>query len=812
MESSNRIMTSLNALREELQSNQTSAYVSLSQSFDRLVLGYQNGTYSESEVENGMAEIRSKMHETSVSSLRPSSNTRREASMSRNYRELAERLLDQERGTWDSRHVELVQGAISELSKSDINSAQSAARALQQRMSESVWFGNLELSDAADKIENESKTIQQSLLDELRIANNAESVDPIQVPETERIFANEESVKKLVAEAKTSTIRNRMHADYAELREAHREFEQLSMQKHENLQNAQIQRANESIREAAQRLMEKDSEKVFKLFNAALKNTASDLDPQTAAKLAQHVDTAKSDHSAESIQAVRDFIQSIESSSPALRGIDQELDSIQVRHDLLSRISNASSQSQEPQSVDDAQILDARLLFEQKRMQFEQNPNYQAAESDMLKALDFETEKPQSSAAWNHVHSSIKQISQIAQSAAAGDIGLYAPNAGSEHAPNAKNALKLADKATPNPFKVPTVQSYTAKRLNHMLRDVKQLAYHPSVRAEMGFAAKRTEMDSASQQPLFKRARFSRDNKQVNELLPALYKISDVKLKKDLSKPLRKSFKDLNLSAANLELVKIIENQFDPSVSGRSMDKTSGVAYDPAQRIEAADNPHSRVVNIISDWVDARKDLRRLSADTKDLISTGRMDSNSIESNLKGEAMQLPASVQSKLSPFLGFDLSNVKVFAGPIAAMAADAMGAHAFTLGKNIFLGENKLNFNTAEGLGLLAHELLHTSHFSSGDSVDSKEQAAEAMEARVKKAFDPGTSLRLALEGDSDKKTTGKIDEHSSAVGTLPANSVGARPTYDAEYVFNVVCEKVVDLMYESFVRQKEREGTD
>ncbi|MBQ9396267.1 MAG: DUF4157 domain-containing protein [Proteobacteria bacterium] len=810
MESSNRIMTSLNALREELQQNQTSAYVSLSQSFDRLVLGYQNGTYSEDEVEKGIAEIRSKLHETSFRALRPALNTRRETSMSRNYRDLAERLLGQERGTWDARHVEMVQGAISELSKYNADDAQSVARDLQQRMSESVWFGNLELSDVASQIEGESKSIQQSLLDELKVARNAETVDTMQVPETERVLANEESVKKLVSEAKTDTIRSRMNADYAELKAAKRELEALSMQNREIQQNAEIQRANEGVREAALRLMEKDSEKVSKLFNSALKNAASELDPQTATKLAGLAEKAHADHTSESVQEIRNALKSI--SSPAVSGIVKELDAIQVRHDMLNRIASASPAA-ESESVDDARLLDARMLFEQKRMQFEQNPNYQSAESDMLKALDYETETHQDSSAWRNVQSNMQQIHQIAQSAAAGDIGLYAPVAGSEYAKNAKDALKLADKSVPSPFKIPTIQSYTAKRLNRMLSDVKQLAYHPSVRSEMGFAAKRAEMDAASQQPLFKRARFSRDNKQVNELLPALYKVSDVKLKKeDLSKPLRKSFKDLNLSAANLELVKIIENQFDPSVSGRCMDKTSGVANDPAQRIEAADNPHSRVVNIISDWVDARKDLRRLSANTQELISTGRMDSNSIASNLKGEAMQLPASVQSKLAPFLGFDLSNVKIFAGPIAAMASEAMGAHAFTLGKNIFLGENKLNFNTAEGLGLLAHELLHTSHFSSGDSVDSKEQAAEAMEARVKKAFDPGTSLRLALEGDSDKKTTGKIDEHSSAVGTLPANSVGARPTYDAEYVFNVVCEKVVDLMYQSFQREKERNGSD
>ena len=513
--------------------------------------------------------------------------------------------------------------------------------------------------------------------------------------------------------------------------------------------------------------------------------------------------------------AIRRALGAVESSNPRVKEIVHELDRMQWRADVLKEISeNKPAVESSESKAQEAQLLDARMMFEQKRMQFEQNPNYSASSADLLKALDFEVPTPtfQPSASYRNIQNDIQRVHQIAQSAAAGDVGLYAPSAGSEHARNAQKALAIADNAAPNVTAIPTLQNETAKRSNRLLRDVKQLASMPSVRADMGFMAPRTQMDSASQQPLFKRARFNKDNKQVNELLPALYHISGLKLKADNHSPLRKSYKDLNLQAANLELVKIIENQFDPSVRGRNADKTSGYAYDPGQRVQAADNPHARVAGIISDWVDSRKDLRRLNADTTSLIQTGRMDSKSIESSLKSEAMHLPAYVQSKLSPFLGFDLSNVKIYTGPIAAMASEAMGAHAFTLGKNVFLGENKLNFNTPEGLGLLAHEILHTSHFGSGDSVESKEQAAEAMEARVKQAFGSGGTMSLALEKDSDKKTTGKIDQHSSAINAVKPNSVGSRPTYDAEYIFDTVCDKVTQLLFESFQREKERGGTE
>ena len=199
-----------------------------------------------------------------------------------------------------------------------------------------------------------------------------------------------------------------------------------------------------------------------------------------------------------------------------------------------------------------------------------------------------------------------------------------------------------------------------------------------------------------------------------------------------------------------------------------------------------------------------------MAADTKSLIQTGRMKEGAIESSLKSESMKLPASVQEKLSPFLGFDISKVKVYSGPVAAMAADAMGAHAFTLGSSIFLGKNKLNFETPEGLGLLAHELLHTSHFGAGDSVDSKEQAAEAMEDRVKRAFGSGGSPLLALERDTDKKSSGQANLHSTK--NIPAGTVGARPAYDPDQVFDAVCDKVTELLFESLRLERERNGED
>ena len=819
-----QIMASLQSLHSMISDRQApslqdpSQYVAVSQAFDRLMMGYQNGAFDESAVEGGIAEIRQTISSSPrVSGLMPASSDKRNAVLCRNYQALADRMLEAPRGAWDSRHVDIVQGAISMLAQNGDSSARDIAGSLQKRMSDSVWLGNLELADTVSKVEAESRELQKSLLSILSEKADALKPEEIRAEESERVLASEEKmVRDAVDRAQAAAVKARMQSEYSELKASHAYIENLTRKnmdaRQANYQNAETSRAAESLRQASQRLLSQDQERLSSIFKAAVASSASALTPEKAADLSKSVDSAiASEHGDARAQAIRKALQGMDQTAQVRQAL-QEVEKIQYRMAVLNGIAGADTPKAESEDVREAQLLDARMMFDKKRMQFEQNPSYAGDTSDLLKALDFEVPAVQYSASpsYRKIQNDIQRVRQIAQSSASGDAGLYAPVAGSEHARNASQALRFADQTTPNVTPIPTIQSELAKRSNRLMRDIKQVAFMPSVRSDMGFVTPRAEINNA-EQPLFKRVRFSRENKKANEMLPALYNISGIKLSKDKgSTPLRKSVGDLNLNAANLELVKIIEDQFGEQGAARQTDKTSGAAYDATQRVDDAKNPHARVVNIISDWVTSRKDTRRMAADTQSQIKTGRLSGDGIEASLRSEAANLPASVQEKLSPFLGFDLSNIKIYSGPVAAMAADAMGAHAFTLGKSVFLGQNKLDFTSPEGLGLLAHELLHTSHFGSGDSVDSKEQAAEAMEARVKQAFGSGGSMNLALENNADKKSSGKGDLRSSALGSIKPNSVGARPNYDVEEVFDAVCLKVIDLMVESFKRESEKEG--
>ena len=135
------IMSQLSSLRGELSGGLHAQDIELSQAFDRLYLGYLRGEYSEDRVERAIGEIRSRLGQShDVVALKPQSTTERDRVLMRNYEALADRLLSQDRGTWDMRHVEIVQGAVSHLASAQAPESVAIAHKLQERMSESVWW------------------------------------------------------------------------------------------------------------------------------------------------------------------------------------------------------------------------------------------------------------------------------------------------------------------------------------------------------------------------------------------------------------------------------------------------------------------------------------------------------------------------------------------------------------------------------------------------------------------------------------------------------------------------------------------------
>jgi hypothetical protein len=71
----------------------------------------------------------------------------------------------------------------------------------------------------------------------------------------------------------------------------------------------------------------------------------------------------------------------------------------------------------------------------------------------------------------------------------------------------------------------------------------------------------------------------------------------------------------------------------------------------------------------------------------------------------------LPGPVRSAMEGAFGADFGSVKLHKGREAGSLNDDVGAVAFTVGSDIFLGRSSPEISSAAGQSLLAHELAHT-----------------------------------------------------------------------------------------------------
>ena len=71
----------------------------------------------------------------------------------------------------------------------------------------------------------------------------------------------------------------------------------------------------------------------------------------------------------------------------------------------------------------------------------------------------------------------------------------------------------------------------------------------------------------------------------------------------------------------------------------------------------------------------------------------------------------LPTAVRQEMEQGFGRDFSRVRIHDSPRAAASAEAIGAHAYTVGNHIAFNQGQFRPDTRSGRFLLAHELAHT-----------------------------------------------------------------------------------------------------
>ena len=149
-----------------------------------------------------------------------------------------------------------------------------------------------------------------------------------------------------------------------------------------------------------------------------------------------------------------------------------------------------------------------------------------------------------------------------------------------------------------------------------------------------------------------------------------------------------------------------------------------------------------------------------------------------------GSGQPLPIEVKQQMERELGVSLDRVRIHTDALAADAAHAVAARAFTVGEDIFFASGAFAPDSHAGFELLAHELAHVmqgwqgrtaNHGDLSHSHDPLEHEADAIAARVaKKRATPGdpdapssTPNQCATPRDQSSPNAGNAENNDAAV---------------------------------------------
>ncbi len=119
----------------------------------------------------------------------------------------------------------------------------------------------------------------------------------------------------------------------------------------------------------------------------------------------------------------------------------------------------------------------------------------------------------------------------------------------------------------------------------------------------------------------------------------------------------------------------------------------------------------------------------------QDHTATVPSPANLLERAASESAESMPNALQHRMQARFGHDFGHVRIHAGPASAAAAEALGARAYTLGRDVHLGREVPALPPDERQQLLAHEAIHTAQQGAGEvhpsdalSVSHPDDAAE------------------------------------------------------------------------------------
>ncbi|MCO4746790.1 MAG: DUF4157 domain-containing protein, partial [Proteobacteria bacterium] len=195
--------------------------------------------------------------------------------------------------------------------------------------------------------------------------------------------------------------------------------------------------------------------------------------------------------------------------------------------------------------------------------------------------------------------------------------------------------------------------------------------------------------------------------------------------------------------------------------------------------------------------------LRKVLRDALHLDAGGKAAVDGI-SRSGGRA--LPQDQLNRMNAAFEHDFSHVRVHTGGTAARASEALNAHAFTLGADIFFGAGEWAPNSASGDRLLAHELTHVLQHDEGrlPSTSGSEGDVEVSnpnESVELEAYRNEDRILAALRNiDADLANGDAAQDAPVAQGQQAANAV-ANETVESVDTAVDVAETRTDLGLES-----------
>ncbi len=147
---------------------------------------------------------------------------------------------------------------------------------------------------------------------------------------------------------------------------------------------------------------------------------------------------------------------------------------------------------------------------------------------------------------------------------------------------------------------------------------------------------------------------------------------------------------------------------------------------------------------------------------------------------LVGERRELDAGTQARLEGMLGKKVGKLNVYVGKWSTAAAKSMNAEAFAVGKHLFFSKEKFNTGSAEGIGLMAHEMTHAFQ-DKGRAVEDKEAEAHAIEDKVTQGIRDGADMEMAQD---QAPAAGLLERLSKDETAAPPPSGGKPPDQDTD----------------------------